>query len=140
MEKAPAPFLHPQRNDGTLLFDRMLDHPAQSGSVHGIGLVDCHYRFPESKNLWITLGIGYLTGVLSVWIYWHFAASYTPTQEIADEIMTTDGTPQVLTPFVMPIFVCVSFALRWPITWLLTKISPRKELAWVNNPPPLNGQ
>ena len=100
----------------------------------------CHYRFPESKNLWITLGIGYLTGVLSVWIYWHFAASYAPTQEIADEIMTKDGAPQVLTPFVMPIFVGVYFVLMWPITWLLTKIFPRKELAWVNNPPPLNGQ
>jgi|TARA_B100001093_G_scaffold355034_1_gene339589 hypothetical protein len=40
----------------------------------------CHYRFPESKKVWITLGIGYLTGVLSVGIYWGFAASYAPTQ------------------------------------------------------------
>tara|TARA_B100001093_G_scaffold458188_1_gene470447 strand:+ start:414 stop:674 length:261 start_codon:yes stop_codon:yes gene_type:complete len=77
--------------------------------------------------LWITLGIGYLTGVLSVWIYWHFAASYAPTQEIADEIMTKDGAPQVLTPFVMPIFVGVYFVLMWPFTWLVAKILPRKE-------------
>ncbi len=86
-----------------------------------------HYRFPRSKKVWIVLGIGYLTGVLSVWIYWDFAASYAPTQEIADEILSKDGAPQVFAPFVMPFFVGVYFALMWPITWLVTRIWPRKD-------------
>lgn len=77
--------------------------------------------------MWITLGIGYLTGVLSVWIFWDFAASYAPTQEIADRIMTKDGAPQVFALFMMPIFVGFYFALMWPFTWLVAKILPRKE-------------
>ena len=48
--------------------------------------------------MWIVLGIGYLTGVLSVWIYWDFAASYAPTEEIADEIgKTVRGVKTMLT-------------------------------------------
>jgi len=84
----------------------------------------CHYRFPRFKKLWITLAIGYLTGVLSVLIYKDFAASYAPTQEIADEIMTKDGVSQVLALFVMPIFVGVYFALMWPFTWLVATLCP----------------
>ncbi|MEC7394099.1 MAG: hypothetical protein VX839_04365 [Verrucomicrobiota bacterium] len=95
----------------------------------------CHYRFPHFQKVWIVLGIGYLTGVLSVWIYWDFAASYAPTEEIADEILSKDGAPQVFAPFVMPIFVGIYFALMWPITWLVTRICPRKELA-PGNPQP----
>ena len=54
----------------------------------GVAWLLYHYRFPRSKKkkVWFVLGIGYLTGVLSVWIYWDFAASYAPTKEIADEI------------------------------------------------------
>ena len=95
----------------------------------------CHYRFPHFQKVWIVLGIGYLTGVLSVWIYWDFAASYAPTDEIADEILSKDGAPQVFAPFVMPIFVGIYFAFMWPITWLVTRICPRKELA-SGNPQP----
>ena len=95
----------------------------------------CHYRFPHFQKVWIVLGIGYLTGVLSVWIYWDFAASYAPTDEIADEILSKDGAPQVFAPFVMPIFVGIYFAFIWPITWLVTRICPRKELA-SGNPQP----
>jgi len=95
----------------------------------------CHYRFPHFQKVWIVLGIGYLTGVLSVWIYWDFAASYAPTEEIADEILSKDGEPQVFAPFVMPIFVGIYFAFMWPITWLVTRICPRKELA-PGNPQP----
>jgi len=95
----------------------------------------CHYRFPHCPKVWIVLGIGYLTGVLSVWIYWDFAASYAPTEEIADEILSKDGAPQVFAPFVMPIFVGIYFAFMWPITWLVTRICPRKELA-PGNPQP----
>ena len=95
----------------------------------------CHYRFPHFQKVWIVLGIGYLTGVLSVWIYWDFAASYAPTEEIADEILSKDGAPQVFAPFVMPIFVGIYFAFMWPITWLVTRICPRKELA-SGNPQP----
>ena len=95
----------------------------------------CHYRFPHFQKVWIVLGIGYLTGVLSVWIYWDFAASYAPTEEIADEILSKDGAPQVFAPFVMPIFVGIYFAFMWPITWLVTRICPRKELA-PGNPQP----
>ena len=95
----------------------------------------CHYRFPHFQKVWIVLGIGYLTGVLSVWIYWDFAASYAPTEEIADEILSKDGAPQVFAPFVMPIFVGIYFAFIWPITWLVTRICPRKELA-SGNPQP----
>ena len=95
----------------------------------------CHYRFPHFQKVWIVLGIGYLTGVLSVWIYWDFAASYAPTEEIADEILSKDGAPQVFAPFVMPIFVGIYFAFMWPITWLVTRIFPRKELA-PGNPQP----
>ena len=87
----------------------------------------CHYRFPHFQKVWIVLGIGYLTGVLSVWIYWDFAASYAPTEEIADEILSKDGAPQVFAPFVMPIIVCIYFALMWPITWLVTRICPRED-------------
>ena len=95
----------------------------------------CHYRFPHFQKVWIVLSIGYLTGVLSVWIYWDFAASYAPTEEIADEILSKDGAPQVFAPFVMPIFVGIYFALMWPITWLVTRICARKELA-PGNPQP----
>lgn len=95
----------------------------------------CHYRFPHFQKVWIVLGIGYLTGVLSVWIYWDFAASYAPTEEIADEILSKDGAPQVFAPIVMPFFVGVYFALMWPITWLVTRICARKELA-PGNPQP----
>ena len=95
----------------------------------------CHYRFPHFQKVWIVLGIGYLTGVRSVWIYWDFAASYAPTEEIADEILSKDGAPQVFAPFVMPIFVGIYFALMWPVTWLVTRICPRKELA-AGNPQP----
>ena len=95
----------------------------------------CHYRFPHFQKVWIVLGIGYLTGVLSVWIYWDFAASYAPTEEIAYEILSKDGAPQVFAPFVMPIFVGIYFAFMWPITWLVTRICPREELA-PGNPQP----
>lgn len=95
----------------------------------------CHYRFPHFQKVWIVLGTGYLTGVLSVWIYWDFAASYAPTEEIADEILSKDGAPQVFAPFVMPIFVGIYFAFMWPITWLVTRICPRKELT-PGNPQP----
>ena len=95
----------------------------------GVAWLLYHYRFPRSKKkkVWIVLGIGYLTGVLSVWIYWDFAASYAPTEEIADEILSKDGAPKVCAPFVMPFFVGVYLALMWPITWLVTRICPRED-------------
>ena len=96
--------------------------------IMGAAWLLCHYRFPHFQKVWIVLGIGYLTGVLSVWIYWDFAASYAPTEEIADEILSKDGAPQVFASFVMPIFVGIYFALMWPITWSVTRICPRKEL------------
>ena len=68
-----------------------------------------------------------------MWIYWDFAASYAPTEEIADEILSKDGAPQVFAPIVMPFFVGVYFAFMWPITCLVTRIFPIEDKEYANN-------
>ena len=128
-------FPRPLRNEGTLLFDRLLGYPAQSDLVHGSGLVALPPSIPPfQKEKGVDRpGIGYLTGFLSVWIYCDFAASYAPTKEIADEILSKDGAPQVFAPMVMPFFVGVYSAFMWPITCLVTRICPIEDKESANN-------
>ena len=86
-----------------------------------------YYRFPSSHTkVWVVLGIGYLSGVFSVWWYWDFAISFAPNDLIAEELLSKDGAPQLFAPFVMPLFVAVYFLLMWPVTWLVTKIWKRQ--------------
>ena len=47
----------------------------------------------------LTLVVGYLIGVFSVWYYWVFAAKFAPTEEIAVEILKKDGALMVTTLF-----------------------------------------
>ncbi len=93
----------------------------------GIAWLVGHYRYWGWKTVLVTLAVGYITGVASVWAYWNFAGTYAPTAEIADEILTKDGAPQLFAPFVMPIFVVIYFALMWPPAWIVTRLIPRKK-------------
>jgi hypothetical protein len=93
----------------------------------GTAWLICHYRFPGGKKVWVTLAVGYLIGVLSVWLYWDFAGRFAPTHQIAAEIYSKDGAPRLFAPFVMPFFVGVYFLILWPATWLVTRIWPRKD-------------
>ena len=93
----------------------------------GIAWVVLHYRRQEKMQLPMTLAIGYLTGVFAVWLYWDFAAQYAPTEAIADEIISKDGAPRFLAPFVMPFFVGIYFLLMWPFTKLITMVFPLRE-------------
>ena len=82
-----------------------------------------HYRLPSFEHkLLIVLVVGYFSGVLSVWAYWKFAISFAPNDNLAGELLSKDGAPQLFAPFVMPLFVAVYFLLMLPITWLVTKI------------------
>ena len=47
----------------------------------------------------LTLVVGYLIGVFSVWYYWVFAAKCASTEEVAVEILKKDGAPMVTTFF-----------------------------------------
>ena len=81
-----------------------------------------YYRFPDSKKAWVVFGVGYLSGVLSVWAYWEVAVSFAPNDKIAEELLSKDGAPRVFALFVMPFLVAVYFLLMLPITWLITKV------------------
>ena len=85
-----------------------------------------YYRFPDSKKAWVVFGVGYLSGVLSVWVYWEVAISFAPNDQIAEELLAKDGAPQVFALFVMPFFVAVYFLLMLPITWLITQVLKRQ--------------
>lgn len=47
--------------------------------------------------------------------------------------MPKDGAPQVLAPFVMPIFVGVYFALMCPVISLVTRLCPSKDFKSTRN-------
>lgn len=85
----------------------------------------CYYR--NVTNVWkivVTLLPGYMAGVICVWVYWEFAGTYAPTEAIAEEILSKDGAPQLLAPFVMPFFVGIYFAMMWPFAWIVTRLFP----------------
>lgn len=94
--------------------------------IMGVLWLICYYYFvSHGRTLLLTLAIGYLSGIVSVWVYWEFAGAYAPTEAIADEILSKDGAPRMLAPFVMPIFVGIYFLAMWPFTWLVTRLFPR---------------
>ena len=63
----------------------------------GITWLAAYYLLPNYNKFrfLLTLVVGYIIGVFSVWWYWDFA----PIEEVAAEILKKDGAPMVAAPF-----------------------------------------
>jgi len=68
----------------------------------GITWLAAYYLLPNYNKFrfLLTLVVGYIIGVFSVWWYWDFAAEFSPT-----EIIKKDGAPMVAAHFLMPIYL-----------------------------------
>ena len=96
----------------------------------GITWLAAYYLLPNYNKFrfLLTLVVGYIIGVFSVWWYWDFAAEFAPTEEVAVEILKKNGAPMVAAPFLMPIYLVFYFCIMWPITWIVTRFCPRNNV------------
>ena len=96
----------------------------------GITWLIGYYLFTNHNKFrfFLTLAVRYIIGLFSVWGDWDFATQFAPTEKIAAEIVTKDGAPMVVAPFIMPIYVGIYFLIMSPVTWVVIKVCPRNNV------------
>jgi len=96
----------------------------------GITWLSIYYLAPYHKKIrfFVAFVSGYFFGVFSVWCYWYFAAKFAPTEKIAAEILSKDGSPMIIAPLVIPIYLVGYFIIVWPVVFTITKLYPNGKI------------
>ena len=82
------------------------------------------YRHQKQAAIPMTLIIGYLTGVISIWAYWEFAGRFAPTEEKMLEVFQKDGNPRIFAPFVAPLYLPLYGLVSFPLVRFVLFIKP----------------
>ncbi len=82
------------------------------------------YRHQKQAAIPMTLIIGYLTGVVSIWSYWEFAGRCAPTEEQMLDVFQKEGASRMLAPFVVPLYLPLYGLVALPLVRLVFFLNP----------------